>query len=58
MTLQGLNYVAGLLLLVTNNEESSFWLLKVLAERILPNYYAPNIPGLLADVKVLEELIT
>lgn len=54
---QGLNYVAGMLLLVTNNEEDAFWLLKILTEDLLPNYYAPDIPGLLTDVKVLEELI-
>ena len=46
-----------MLLLVTENEEDTFWLLKVLTENILPNYYAPDIPGLLTDVKVLEELI-
>ena len=57
MTLQGLNYVAGMLLLVTNDEEDAFWLLKALTEDLLPNYYAPDIPGLLTDVKVLEELI-
>lgn len=27
--LQGMNYIAGLLLLVTKNEDSTFWLLKV-----------------------------
>ena len=52
-----MNYVAGLLLLVTKDEESAFWLLKTLAERILPDYYAPNIPGLITDVRVLSELI-
>ena len=46
-----------MLLLVTNDEEDAFWLLKVLTEDILPSYYAPDIPGLLTDVKVLEELI-
>jgi len=55
---QGLNYVAGMLLLVTNSEEKSFWLLTAMAQNILPNYYAPNIPGLITDVKVLEELIS
>ena len=54
---QGMNYVAGLLLLVTKDEENAFWLLKVLAENILPDYYAPNIPGLVTDVRVLSELI-
>ena len=52
-----MNYVAGLLLLVTKDEENAFWLLRTLTERILPDYYAPNIPGLITDVRVLSELI-
>ena len=56
--LQGLNYVAGLLLLATRgDEDAAFWLLKALAERLLPDYYAPGIPGLLADVEVFAELV-
>lgn len=54
---QGLNYIAGLILLVTKDEDSTFWLLKVLAEQILPDYYTPSMPGLLTDIKVLSELI-
>ena len=52
-----MNYVAGLLLLVTKDEENAFWLMKTLTEKILPDYYAPNIPGLITDVRVLSELI-
>ena len=55
---QGLNYVAALLLLATRgDEDAAFWLLKALAERLLPDYYAPGIPGLLADVEVFAELV-
>lgn len=54
---QGLNYVAGLLLLVTKDEDQSFWLLRALTENILPNYYAPDIPGLMADIKVFAEIL-
>ena len=54
---QGLNYIAALLLIVTRDEEKSFWLLKALAERLLPDYYAPGIPGLLTDVEVFAELL-
>ena len=54
---QGLNYVAGMLLLVTKDEEKTFWLLRALTEKILPEYYGPEIPGLLTDVKVFAELI-
>nr|CAD7409610.1 unnamed protein product [Timema cristinae] len=42
---QGLNYIAGLLLLVTKDEDTSFWLLKVLVERILPQYYTRTMDG-------------
>lgn len=54
---QGLNYIAGILLLATKDEESSFWLLKVLVENILPKYYIRTMSGLLTDLEVLDELI-
>ena len=54
---QGLNYVAGLLLLVTKNEDTSFWLLKTLIEDILPDYYSSGLTGLLLDFKVLEKIM-
>ncbi|XP_046616762.1 growth hormone-regulated TBC protein 1-A-like isoform X1 [Neodiprion virginianus] len=54
---QGLNYIAGLLLLVTKSEETAFWLLKILIEKILPEYYTPTMDGLLTDIDVLSELV-
>ncbi|XP_014206949.1 growth hormone-regulated TBC protein 1-A isoform X2 [Copidosoma floridanum] len=54
---QGLNYIAGLLLLVTKCEETAFWLLKVLIEKILPEYYTPTMKGLCIDIDVLAELV-
>ncbi len=54
---QGLNYVAGLLLIVTRDEEMSYFLLRALAEKILPDYYEPTIRGLRADVRVFAELV-
>ncbi|CAH1643266.1 unnamed protein product [Spodoptera littoralis] len=54
---QGLNYIAGLLLLATKNEETSFWLLKVLVEKILPDYYTKTMDGLIVDIEVLSELV-
>lgn len=53
---QGLNYIAGLLLLATRDQDSSFWLLKALTEKILPDYYSPSMPGLTTDFKVLAEI--
>lgn len=54
---QGLNYIAGLLLLATKNEESAYWLLRVLVENILPQYYVKNMSGLLIDLEVLDDLV-
>ena len=53
---QGLNYIAGLLFLVTKDEDTTFWLLKALCEKILPDYYTQSMPGLLTDMKVLARL--
>lgn len=54
---QGLNYIAGLLLLATKNEEISFWILKALIEQILPAYYIKSMQGLITDLAVLDELV-
>lgn len=54
---QGMNYIAGLLLIVTRDEEETFFLLRALAEKILPEYYGPNIPGLITDVRVFAEIL-
>ncbi|XP_075235859.1 growth hormone-regulated TBC protein 1-like isoform X2 [Lycorma delicatula] len=54
---QGLNYIAGLLLLVTHCEDTSFWLLKVLVENKLPDYYSPTMDGVITDIEVLSELV-
>ncbi|XP_039296162.1 growth hormone-regulated TBC protein 1 [Nilaparvata lugens] len=54
---QGLNYVAGMLLLVTHSEDTSFWLLKVLVENKLPDYYSPTMDGVITDMEVLSELV-
>lgn len=53
---QGLNYVAGLLLLATRDEDATYWLMRALTEHILPEYYSPSMPGLLVDVRVLAAL--
>ncbi len=34
--LQGMNFIAGFLLIVTKDEEKSFWLMDALLGRILP----------------------
>ncbi|XP_040123218.1 growth hormone-regulated TBC protein 1 [Oryx dammah] len=55
---QGLNFVAGCLILVTESEEEAFWLLDALVGRILPaDYYSPSMLGLKTDQEVLGELV-
>ncbi|XP_076323864.1 growth hormone-regulated TBC protein 1-A-like isoform X2 [Tachypleus tridentatus] len=54
---QGLNFIAGILLLITEDEETTFWLLRILVEKILPDYYTKDMMGLLTDVEVLGELV-
>ncbi|KAG1667253.1 Growth hormone-regulated TBC protein 1-A [Nymphon striatum] len=54
---QGLNFIAGILLLLTNSEETTFWLLVILTEKILPDYYTSEMIGLLTDLEVLSELV-
>ncbi|XP_047486440.1 growth hormone-regulated TBC protein 1-A-like [Penaeus chinensis] len=54
---QGLNYIAGLLLIIAKDEESTFWLLNALVEDLLPQYYTPDMIGVLTDIKVLESLV-
>ncbi|KAJ7414383.1 Growth hormone-regulated TBC protein 1 [Willisornis vidua] len=54
---QGMNFIAGYLILITKNEEESFWLLDALIGRILPDYYSPAMLGLKTDQEVLGELV-
>uniref|UniRef100_A0A673TWE0 Growth hormone regulated TBC protein 1 n=1 Tax=Suricata suricatta TaxID=37032 RepID=A0A673TWE0_SURSU len=54
---QGMNFIAGYLVLITKSEEESFWLLDALVGRILPDYYGPAMLGLKTDQEVLGELV-
>ncbi|XP_051025908.1 growth hormone-regulated TBC protein 1 isoform X3 [Acomys russatus] len=54
---QGMNFIAGYLILITKDEEKSFWLLDALVGRILPDYYSPAMLGLKTDQEVLAELV-
>nr|XP_021544791.1 growth hormone-regulated TBC protein 1 [Neomonachus schauinslandi] len=56
-SLQGMNFIAGYLILITKSEEESFWLLEALVGRILPDYYSPAMLGLQTDQEVLGELV-
>ncbi|XP_014673242.1 PREDICTED: growth hormone-regulated TBC protein 1-A-like [Priapulus caudatus] len=55
---QGLNFVAGMLLLVVKDEERSFWLLDAFVGGVVPTgYYTPAMTGLRTDTRVLAELV-
>ncbi|XP_055010589.1 growth hormone-regulated TBC protein 1-A [Boleophthalmus pectinirostris] len=54
---QGMNFIAGYLLIITKDEEKSFWLMDALIGRILPDYYTPAMLGLKTDQEVLGELV-
>lgn len=42
---------------MTKNEVSSFWLLKVVVENIVPLYHTKTMDNLITDIDVLSELI-
>jgi len=52
-----MNYIAGLLLIATRSEETTFWLLKTLIDRSLPGYYNKRMTGIIRDIDVLGELV-
>ncbi|XP_046887420.1 growth hormone-regulated TBC protein 1-A [Hypomesus transpacificus] len=54
---QGMNFIAGYLIIITKDEEKSFWLMDALLGRILPDYYTPAMLGLKTDQEVLGELV-
>ncbi|CAB1329027.1 unnamed protein product [Coregonus sp. 'balchen'] len=53
----GMNFIAGYLIIITKDEEKSFWLMDALLGRILPDYYNPAMLGLKMDQEVLGELV-
>jgi hypothetical protein len=55
---QGLNYVAALLLLVMKTEEDAFWMLAVLLENVLVNdCYTTNLSGCHVEQRVFKDLL-
>ncbi|XP_059823750.1 growth hormone-regulated TBC protein 1-A isoform X2 [Hypanus sabinus] len=53
----GMNFIAGYLLIVTKDEEKSFWLLDSLIKKIVPGFYSPTMIGLKTDQEVLAHLV-
>ena len=59
LCMQGLNYVAALLLLVMKTEEEAFWMLAVLLEDVLVNdCYTDNLSGCHVEQRVFQDLLT
>lgn len=54
---QGLNFLCGMLLIVTQCQEKSFWLLTVLTQEILPNYYSESMFEMRVDQQVIDGLV-
>uniref|UniRef100_UPI0014454416 growth hormone-regulated TBC protein 1-A-like n=1 Tax=Epinephelus lanceolatus TaxID=310571 RepID=UPI0014454416 len=54
---QGMNFIAGYLMIITKDEEKSFWLMDALLGRMLPDFYSPAMLGLKTDQEVLGELV-
>ena len=52
-----MNYIAGLLLLVTDREEDTFWLLAALVDRLLPDYYVRSMRGVRLDIDVFAQIV-
>ncbi|CUI14290.1 Hypothetical protein, putative, partial [Bodo saltans] len=55
---QSFNFLAATLLLVTDDEDATFWLMVLLLETILPNdYYGEGLIGAKVDQEVVSEII-
>lgn len=50
-------FLQGLILIVTKNEEWTFWLLKILIENTIRSYHTKTMTGLIADIAVLRQLL-
>jgi hypothetical protein len=55
---QAFNFLAGMMLLVTDDEEATFWLMCHLLEELLPNdFYGEGLVGLCVDQKIAQTLL-
>lgn len=53
---QGMNFIAGLMLLVAD-EETAFWVLCHMCEEVNPLCYSPSMLGTKADMQALVEIL-
>eukprot|EP01102_Stenamoeba_stenopodia_P017391 TRINITY_DN621_c0_g1_i1.p1 TRINITY_DN621_c0_g1~~TRINITY_DN621_c0_g1_i1.p1 ORF type:complete len:689 (-),score=134.81 TRINITY_DN621_c0_g1_i1:150-2216(-) len=54
---QSLNFVCAMLLLVTEDEDTTLGMLVAIAQDLFPDYYTPTMLGYQVDQRVLEELM-
>ncbi|XP_014773213.1 growth hormone-regulated TBC protein 1-A isoform X2 [Octopus bimaculoides] len=55
---QGMNFVAGLLLITVKNQEKVFWLMDTLMNEILPDFYNPDMKALKAEQELLGQIVS
>ncbi|XP_041355294.1 growth hormone-regulated TBC protein 1-like [Gigantopelta aegis] len=54
---QGMNFVAGLMLLVMKNEEKVFWLYDTLINNVIPDFYCPDMTAVKVEQLLLGEIV-
>lgn len=54
---QGINFIAGMMLLILRSEEKAFWLLDTLTRRLIPDYYAADMIAVKAEQELLGDII-
>jgi len=54
---QSMNFIAGLVLLVTGDEEQSFWIFTALVEDCLQDYFIRSMIGAQVDNSVFDQLV-
>ena len=52
---QSMNFIVGFLQLILR-EEDAFWMLCMIVERMLPNYFTPDMFSVRVDLRTLEDL--
>ena len=55
---QGMNFIAGRLLLIMGNEEQAFWLFIQIMEKILPVIYYSELVGIVVETTLIENLVS
>eukprot|EP00013_Stygamoeba_regulata_P013224 CAMPEP_0177688730 /NCGR_PEP_ID=MMETSP0447-20121125/34805_1 /TAXON_ID=0 /ORGANISM="Stygamoeba regulata, Strain BSH-02190019" /LENGTH=1131 /DNA_ID=CAMNT_0019199033 /DNA_START=238 /DNA_END=3633 /DNA_ORIENTATION=+ len=54
---QAMNFLAGILVLIFQNEEDAFWVFTVIVENHLPDYFHRSLIGTMVDQGAFDELL-